>query len=302
MRALAGASPGSSIQTPTIIHHAAPSSMAAQHLFARSIRRGANVVTSAARRPASISDSWPNPAPDLLRGVACRPISGRWCARRPQASWPAGATSDALWHEPRSPRPRCGMRSRLREKGRKNSGTFANVPGHVLQSPEYSKLSAGAAKLMLDLMGQFNGYNNGKLTATWVYMRQRGWSSQHTLKRKRDELLHARFAVITRYGHQHQSHCYAVTFHNVDWADAMSGVMVQQAPTHEWRDSSTTRTAPLTPLSTTRTAAQKKGSGFSTTRTASIRPLPTVSALPGVHSSKTSPGETATTRQRKCAA
>lgn len=123
---------------------------------------------------------------------------------------------------------------RARAKGRKTGGTFAKIPSAVLESPEYAQLRHPAARLMLDLCGQYNGYNNGKFCATFEMMKRRGWRSEETMRRALKQLLDGRFVVITRYGHRHLAALYGVTFLPIDYADTMTEAQASGVASNDW--------------------------------------------------------------------
>ncbi len=106
--------------------------------------------------------------------------------------------------------------SRRKAKGRSDSGSFMLMPHAILNSKPYTKLSAPAVKLMLDLYGQYRGHNNGDFAMAWSMMRKRGWRSKETLYRARDDLLKNGFIVLTRQGGKHQCSLYAVTWQAID--------------------------------------------------------------------------------------
>ena len=108
-------------------------------------------------------------------------------------------------------------RSRSNAKGRRESGSFVALPHAVLESEPYSRLSASAVKLMLDLYGQYKGQNNGDFSMAWSIMRKRGWRSKETLYRARDILQKNGFIVQTRQGGKHQCSLYAVTWQAIDY-------------------------------------------------------------------------------------
>lgn len=78
------------------------------------------------------------------------------------------------------------------------------------------KLSAHAVKLLVDLLAQYRGDNNGDLCATWTMMQARGWKSRDTLARALAELVAAGFVTQTRQGGRHAPSLYAVTFYALD--------------------------------------------------------------------------------------
>jgi hypothetical protein len=91
-------------------------------------------------------------------------------------------------------------RSRIKAKGRRESGTYVGIPHAITRSREYAALSASAVKLIIDLADQFNGSNNGDLQATWPFMQDKGWRSKATLYRAINELLHREFVIVSNQG------------------------------------------------------------------------------------------------------
>lgn len=91
-------------------------------------------------------------------------------------------------------------RSRTNKKGRTNSGRFAGIPHTVMDHDDYQGLRGSAVKLLMELVRQYNGHNNGDLSAGWGLMKRRGFRSKATLDKARNELLEKRLIVITRHG------------------------------------------------------------------------------------------------------
>lgn len=79
-------------------------------------------------------------------------------------------------------------------------GGFLALPHALLNCPKFGVLSPSAVKLLLDIGGQFNGRNNGDLSAAWKIMQPKGWRSEATLSRAKKELLLAGFIAETRKG------------------------------------------------------------------------------------------------------
>ena len=86
-------------------------------------------------------------------------------------------------------------------KDKPTSGAFLALPMALLHCPKFRALSANGVKLLLDIGSQYNGKNNGDLTAAWKHMKPKGWRSQTTLNRAKVELLAAGFIAETRKGH-----------------------------------------------------------------------------------------------------
>lgn len=70
----------------------------------------------------------------------------------------------------------------------------------VFESVAFTKLSPHACKLLLELVSQYRGDNNGDLTLAWSVVSKRGWRSRTTLWRCKQELIEAGFVYVTRLG------------------------------------------------------------------------------------------------------
>ncbi len=111
---------------------------------------------------------------------------------------------------------------RARLKGRRETGTFALVPGSVIDSKAYASLSWSARALLLELAAQFRGNddrrhigNNGDLSAAYGSHVQRGWS-RSTLQAATVDLEQAGFIVRTRQGGRNACNLYALTWRPID--------------------------------------------------------------------------------------
>jgi hypothetical protein len=107
--------------------------------------------------------------------------------------------------------------------GRKTSPTFAAKPHHIFRadckngipSPA-SVLSHMAAHLLDNLTAQYNGANNGDLSAGPKIMKLYGWKSQSSINKALKELLALGFIEQTRQGGRNQCSLYAVTWLAID--------------------------------------------------------------------------------------
>lgn len=90
--------------------------------------------------------------------------------------------------------------SRQKVKGRKTKGRFLALPASVVESDEYKSLSGNAVKLLLALLYQYKGRNNGDLSASYTIMRTMGFVSKDTLQRAKNELLESGLITQTREG------------------------------------------------------------------------------------------------------
>lgn len=96
-------------------------------------------------------------------------------------------------------------------------------------------LSARGVKLLLDLFGQFDGRNNGDLTAAWSIMSKRGWRSKETLYRALGELLDRRWIVTTRQGGRRICSLYGVTWLAINECGRKIDVSATRTPSGAWK-------------------------------------------------------------------
>ena len=112
--------------------------------------------------------------------------------------------------------------SKRREKikNRKETGRFAQLPHVVLNSSDYIGLSYKSKALLVDLVHQYNGKNNGDLTAALGTLKARGWQRSATLTNAVKELMQANLVIRTREGKFQNPHSrcalYAMTWQQID--------------------------------------------------------------------------------------
>ncbi|MEH6552429.1 MAG: hypothetical protein V7744_20835 [Pseudomonadales bacterium] len=101
---------------------------------------------------------------------------------------------------------------------KRTKGRFIGIPYHVAQSYQFATLSAHANKLLLDLLLQYTGSNNGRLSACWTLMRARQWRSTSTVFKAKKELLEKGFIVVTKSGKKMRGHptLLAITWNGID--------------------------------------------------------------------------------------
>ena len=107
-----------------------------------------------------------------------------------------------------------------RVRKRAKQGQFVALPHVVLESPSYLNIGSSAKALLIDLAHQYNGRNNGDLTAAFGHMKKRGWRSKQTLAKALRELIAAELVLKTRQGKfQNPNACcdlYALTWQSID--------------------------------------------------------------------------------------
>lgn len=91
-------------------------------------------------------------------------------------------------------------RNRLKAKGRKESGRFVALPHAVMDSDDYKSLSGSAMKVLMCLLRQFNGRNNGDLSASFTLANTWGIGSKSTLSKALKELQERDMIICTREG------------------------------------------------------------------------------------------------------
>ena len=87
-----------------------------------------------------------------------------------------------------------------RNKGRMMTDSFVRIPHHVINHEHFRSLSPRATKLLIDLLAQYRGYNNGDLCAPLSLMRERGWNSSDQLQKAKNELIEKDVIIVTRQG------------------------------------------------------------------------------------------------------
>ena len=116
------------------------------------------------------------------------------------------------------------------------AGSYVSMFQCVIRSKAYTSLSAHAVKLLYDLLAQYNGNNNGDLSAPFSTMsRDRNWRSKGTLNRAIKELLEAELIEVSRQGGRHKCSLYAVTFYAVDECKGKLDIKSTLSPKSSWR-------------------------------------------------------------------
>jgi hypothetical protein len=80
------------------------------------------------------------------------------------------------------------------------SGRFAALPHAVMDSSAYMGASNAARALLLELVRQHNGKNNGHFQLATSWLRRRDWKSSDIVQRAKAELIDRQLAIKTRLG------------------------------------------------------------------------------------------------------
>lgn len=128
-----------------------------------------------------------------------------------------------------------------RQKGRRSSWTFSQLPHHITDSSEYARLSPRAVKLLVDLLAQFRGANNGDLSVApgsleSPGMLKRGWRSKSNLAAAIKELMKSGFIVRTRVGGRHRAALFAITWLGIDECGGKLEIQSSRVPPNLWKD------------------------------------------------------------------
>lgn len=80
------------------------------------------------------------------------------------------------------------------------SGQFLAIPRNVKRSESFKACSPLARALLIELVDQHNGANNGRLHLSYVYLREQGFRSKDQISKGRDELMARNLIILTRQG------------------------------------------------------------------------------------------------------
>lgn len=111
---------------------------------------------------------------------------------------------------------------------------YAAIEHRVIDSPAYADLTSSAKSLLVMVVRQLTKDNNGRLQATYKYMRRFGFSSEHTLSRAIQGLIASGFIYRTRSGgYQQGASQYAVTWLPIK---DRTGLFLDGFKSCAWRD------------------------------------------------------------------
>lgn len=116
-------------------------------------------------------------------------------------------------------------------KSKRDGGGFVSLPLSVLNSRAYIESGPYARMLLLDLSAQYRGDNNGDLSACWKFMKPRGWRSEATLAKAKQELIDQGLIVETRKGARpNKASLYAMTWYELDHCSGKLDMSPQSFP------------------------------------------------------------------------
>jgi hypothetical protein len=126
------------------------------------------------------------------------------------------------------------QRSRFKAKGRMESGGFSALPHVVQESQNWAQCSPMAIKLLMDLLGQFKGSNNGDLSAALSVLKSKGWTRGQTISNAARELIYYGMIEMTRQGDLHRCSLFAVTWRAIDQCSGKPEVKATNVASRLW--------------------------------------------------------------------
>lgn len=126
---------------------------------------------------------------------------------------------------------------RRRLTGRNPLGPFLRLPKDLMAHENFRLLSPRATKLLVDIGFQYNGKNNGDLSAPLSAMKTRGWNSSDQLFKARKELVSRGLILVARQGGLNLPTLYALTWFPIDECAGKLDVQSTRVASNDWRRS-----------------------------------------------------------------
>ncbi|MDN2481652.1 hypothetical protein [Vibrio agarivorans] len=122
----------------------------------------------------------------------------------------------------------------MARENKRGKTKFVGIPHYVMDSASYAELSGNAVKLLTLMLRQYNGHNNGNLTATWDAM-QDHFGSNNTLRSALKSLQDNRLIELTGVGTTQRKGgkpptLFAITWAGVDEYRGQGNVTVKASP------------------------------------------------------------------------
>lgn len=128
---------------------------------------------------------------------------------------------------------------RRRQKGRGGDHSYLGIPHYIVRSPEFGALEPWSLKLLIELAGNYNGKNNGDLSAAYSVLKARGWRSAGTLNAAIKRLVQGGWITYTRYGGRNRCALFALTWWPIDYCEGKwLEVRAETVPRHSWKTDS----------------------------------------------------------------
>ena len=132
-----------------------------------------------------------------------------------------------------------------KSKNKGSDGPFVKLPHFILKSNAYTSLGAWDRTLLIELILQYNGSNNGDLSAPYSFMKTRGFNSSGTLSNASKELEKKGLIEITKFPRRtgtnfEMTKLVALTWLPIDDCKDKHGnykleVSANPTPSHKWK-------------------------------------------------------------------
>jgi hypothetical protein len=106
--------------------------------------------------------------------------------------------------------------NRPKGKSGNKARRFCSLPHSLLDQNDYIGLSHVAKSFLIELLYQYNGFNNGDFCITLSVLKKRGWNSNDTIRKAAKELIDANLLVMTRQGGRNMCNLYGFTWIALD--------------------------------------------------------------------------------------
>ena len=123
-----------------------------------------------------------------------------------------------------------------RFKERRTPGGFTPWPHACARHPNFARLTLAARALLLELLSQYRGTNNGDLGVAWTLLKSRGWNSRTTIEKARLELESRGWIVRTRQGFRNKCNLYALTMFAIDDCGEKISARPTRVPLEFWKE------------------------------------------------------------------
>ncbi len=123
-----------------------------------------------------------------------------------------------------------GIDRNRRQKQKRKEQAFFSIPTSLLNAPHFRNLSPRAVKLFFHMAGQYNGYNNGRLTAVYSeLLNDWGFKTPKHIRPAKDELVAAGLIKQTAIANRRtqEPDRYAITFKPDDWTADMEETAIE---------------------------------------------------------------------------
>jgi hypothetical protein len=91
------------------------------------------------------------------------------------------------------------------------------IPIVLLQHPNYRRMSYAAKAVLWDICSDYNGSNNGYLSAEWSKFKNYGWGSHHTMRDAIAEVIYYGWLVQTQVGgRDHRPNLFGLTWRKLN--------------------------------------------------------------------------------------